>query len=419
MKYSKSIMSMAAVFAISTSTIQADPTATYLPLTTKANDKAWIMFGVNDFSNGVRTDTLLANGSFNPAYSSATEDSTTDDLATPQGSTVSFPSSDATPKNMASFQALLDGGGTEYFTDLEIALRSTDLAFSQTSPVRSMYIAIEGAESVSKIKLTYKADLEGREVELKINAVSGVVYRTNINQAATFSNPAVAKNIDAPGTATPPDITKIDDVLSYDLSDAPIIPVAYHKADHHFDNDVNASEGSERFYYYDAVAQIWQIWDRAKTGTSANTITDFEKGKAYWGRMDLASTDGGSDTNTTSRNKAGLVLGKTGLHEANSSIYGSNLTSGWNMLALDPATNSDIRSSMTGLKVTITSFARNESLVLVDETGVNEHNVTFSINTNATDSNGSNAASQVNISLEAAKALGIGERTLRRKLNNC
>ena len=157
MTYKKSIISLATVMALS-GTALADGSATYLPLNTVANDRAWVMFGVNDFSNGVSSSTLATIGAFTADFDVVTDDPT-DTLAT-EG----FLSSDG--KKMGSVQGVLNSSGGPYFTELKVGLKSSDLEFSETSPLRSMYISIEGTDSVAKIKLNYKAGLEGREVEV-------------------------------------------------------------------------------------------------------------------------------------------------------------------------------------------------------------------------------------------------------------
>ena len=148
MNYNKSIISLAAVMALSTAAI-ADGSAVYVPLNTVSYDRAWKMFGVNDFSNGVSSSTLATIDAFTNDFDVVTDDPT-DDLAT-----AGFKSSDGS--NMGSVQGLSNGDSVPYFTELKVGLKSSDLEYSETSPTRSMYIAIEGTDSVSKIKLTYKA----------------------------------------------------------------------------------------------------------------------------------------------------------------------------------------------------------------------------------------------------------------------
>ena len=396
MNYKKSILSLVTILALNNAVL-ADPNATYLPLTNKTNDNAWIMFGVNDFSSGVATPPA-SDGTFSAGFSQVTEVSTSDDLASPSAAIIANAAAgtmfqDSTgAKNMATFQALKDSSGAPLIPfSLVMAINTIDTTFSETQPIRSMYISLEGAPSVPKIKLNYKSTLEGQDVEIQIGG-TGTVYKTKISETATFNSPAVAQDVtaisDEAATAKP------EDVLAYDLSASPVIASAYSKLNHQGTN-----AGTERFYHYDAVNAQWILWDRSKVAETTNTLTHFERGKAYWGKFDI---DNGGDTNSTT--KAGLYLGKTGLKEADAAIYTGKLTSGsWNMMSFDPADHQDIRNSVTGLIVDATNAENNHSIIIMDETGVNELNVTLATqHTGATEE----IAKQINEAIEAAKILG-------------
>ena len=399
MSYKKSLLSVAAATVLCTSAI-ADNSAIYVPLTTHAADNAWVMFGVNDFSNGAPS--VLSTGDFTAGYSEVTEADTTDAVASPSAAVIAtfaagtvFEDSGNT-KNMATFQALLDSKSAAYFATLSMAIKTNDVLFSVTEPVRSMYISIEGAPSTAKIKLNYKASLEGREFEVQVDG-SNTILRGTISQTATFSNPAVAIDKAAAGSADP-DLTEVDDVIGYNLTDAPVNPAFYSKTDHQFDATA-AAEGAQRFYNYDATTGKWNVWDRAKTGSVANDFTDFEKGKAYWGRFDIDS-DGAS----SAVQRSGVVLGKTANTEADETVYSGQLADGWNMVSFDRANNPDIRNAATGLIVALTApFAATDAFDITDETGVNKVRVTFAAAHVASDQL---IAQHINGTIEAAKILG-------------
>lgn len=410
MNYKKSVLSLVTILALN-STVSADPDAVYVPLSNETNDNAWIMFGVNDFGTGIATAPASA-GAFSSGYSVVAENDTSDDLVSPSkadilAATNTFP--DSGNVNMATYQALKDSSGSPLITTgLELAIKTSDLTYSETQPIRSMYIAIEGAPTISKIKLNYKSTLEGREIEIQLGG-TGAVYRTNISETATFNSPAVAK--DTAIVVTGVDLTKPEEALAYDLSASPILASAYSKADHQFDS-TGAANGAERFYNYDAENAQWVLWDRTKVAAATNSITEFEKGKAYWARMDTNGLTGDSNP-ATSATKAGLYLGKTGLKEADSTVYTGELTSSsWNMVAFDPADHPDMRVATTGLRVTTNALAATDAIDILDETGVNSVSVVF---TAAAVASGEAATKFINETIEAAKMLGTVPSTFNVK----
>jgi len=404
MNYKKSILSLAAVLALSSSVI-ADPNATYLPLTNETNDNAWIMFGVNDFSTGIPS-AETGDGDFTAGYSTVTEDDTTDDLVSPNDVTIAanavdtiFRASDDT-HNMATFQALKDSNGKALINEaLKIGLKTSDLVYSETQPVRSMYIALQTSandtNTVAKVKLNYKATLEGRTIEIQLGG-EGAILKATISESATFNNPAIAKErvevLDEKDEMAP------EDVLAYDLTASPILASAFDKTKHK-----GTTAGAERFYHYDAANAQWILWDRAKVSNSTNTLTKFQRGRAYWGRMDISGSTGDSNS-ATSDTKAGLYLGKTGLAEASSDRYTGKLTpASWNMVAFDPASHPDIRNAATGLVVNAADAANGDIITITDETGTNAVAITLAT---AVDGATEEIAVQINKTIEAAKISG-------------
>jgi hypothetical protein len=417
MNYKKNILSLAAIVALSTSAY-ADSRATYTPLTNTTNDNAWIMFGVNGFANGLPSETNT-NGVFTNGYDTVQEDNLGDNLATPFegiGATANangtglYPSTAASgAKNMATIQAIKDATGTPYFsgTSLVVAIESSTSLYSETQPVRSMYIAIEPADTISKIKLDYKAALEGKTFEIQIDGV-GTVYKGTISETATFNNPAVARDITPVIEGT--EKTTPEDTLVYDMSKAPIDAQAYDITKHQGD-----TLGAERFYHYDSATQTWILWDRANDN-GENSLTTFEKGKAYWGRIDTSGATGDQNS-STSDTRAGLYLGNnTGLDEADPAVYIGKLTSdAWNMMAFDAAKNPDIRNATTGLIIDInTDFDDGDTIDILDETLQNGLTVTFDTDNTV----GKDVAQFINKSIEIAKILGKLPSTFNIKVFN-
>jgi len=374
MNIKKVILSMVAFSALGSS-LNADVNALYIPMTTKNYDKAWIMFGVNNFATGVAT-LESASGVFSNGYTPIDEDSVSDDLATPASgigpidANVSGFQDRTGDYNLATFQALRDANGAPYFTvPLTLALDTTGLSYSETQSVRSMYIAIRESATatnvVAKIKLDYKAVLEGRTGEIQLDH-TGNVYTFTISQTATYNTPAIAQYVAPVTVATA--LTRPEDLIVYDLAQAPVNAITYDRTRHQ-----GTTRGSERFYHYDAVNGNWLLWDRTRVTNNQNTLINFEKGKAYWGRIDI-----NGDTTTTSDARAGLYLAKTGNSEANASVYRGRLTpDSWNMIAFDPASSPDIRNATTGLVISTNALGDGDALTLTDETGINSVTVTF------------------------------------------
>jgi len=332
------------------------------------------------------------------------ENNLADELATPfagigadyNASVAMFyaPDSNGNKKNMATIQAIQKPDGSAYFTSPSIVKVAIDCAsslYSETASVRSMYLAIAPNNNIAKIKVDYKANLEGNAIEVQIQN-GGTIYKGKLDSNATFDSPEIMQDIPTVNAGTP--LSTPNDTLVYNLSQAPVNAVAY-------DRSINqgTATGSERFYYYDAGAGKWLLWDRANQPTE-NSLTAFQKGRAYWGRMDI-----NGDHNTTSSHRAGLYLGNnTGLNEADPSVYSGKLTSNaWNMVAFDPAKNPDIRISTTGLIVTTgADFDKDDNITVLDESRQNALKITF--DTDGT--KGTVAALFINKAIEEAKILG-------------
>jgi len=391
-------LSIAAISVIGTLTY-ADTNAQYIPMTTKSYDKAWVMFGINNFATGVPTREASSGVAMSEGVD---EDNVGDDLATPASGIGLIDSAtegfkDTTGNyNLATFQALKDANGVAYFNGpLTLDLNTTGLTYSETQPVRSMYIAIRENTTtslVSKIKLDYKAVLEGRTGALQLNH-EGNIYTFTIDQAATFDSPAIAQYTEH--TTTTSLLTTPEDSIVYDLAQAPINAIAFDRT-----QDRGTPRGYERFYHYDAQNGNWLLWDRTRVTTGQNTLTNFEKGKAYWGRIDI-----NGDASTTSDARAGMYVAKTGNSVADASVYAGKLTlNSWNMVSFDAAAHPDIRNATTGLLIGTNTLEDGDAITLTDETGINSVTVTFQ--TAADYPNDVDRALYINKVVQAKKYLG-------------
>lgn len=372
----KNILSLAACSAICTNIYAASNTQ-YVPLTTSADDNSWILFGVNGFSDGI-SSSGGSGDSFNPNGTTLT-DTPADGVATaglnPGGG------------DMAKLQALNLADNTAELSAITINVDISDVSFSPTEPTRVMYIDANEVTGVD-LRFEYKASLEGKTLEMQIDGDTTKVYNVTINHQNTYSNPA--KAIPSSVAAPSSQITKISDVIDYDLSNNPLNMGNYHTADHKDDVPL----ANARFYSYDSLTGSWKLWDRDNSAI-ANDFTDFEKGKAYWGKINDGDTDG-----TNSNNAAGLILGSSGNSSPDETIYDGKLNEGWNLISFD-GIEPDIITATTGLLITASG---GNDITITDSSGL--HSVTISISAiaNITDTN--TVAKEINIAVQSAKGLG-------------
>ena len=374
--FKKGLLSLAAITALSTSVFGSG--ATYLPLTSATNDNHWIMFGVNGFkvegaipatdANFITTGTVLS-------------DNGGDDV-----STVGLPDSGA-HGNLAELKALNLSTGA--LSSVTVNVDVTGIVFSETEPVRSMYIKA-GGNSNADVLFKYKASLEGKTVEFKINGGS-TVYTTTINALNTYDNPATRTLKSASNAVGGNPLDTISEAVDYNFLDNPLNPADYNSVANAVDSHVYQTPNSSaklRMYAYNANTGSWEIYDRANSEL-ANDFDTLKLGKAYWAKMDL-NGDGTSDANT----KAGLVLGTSDL---NNTSYSGELAPGWNLMSFDGA-KPDIRTSSTGL--ILTDAKSGGTIHIADTTGINIVSVTLSGSSVAAD------AKAINMAVEAQKDLG-------------
>ena len=382
MNYKKSLISLVAAMALSTSAF-ADSNAIYVPMSNETNDGLWTLIGVNGLSTGVASGYGQSTAGFSSGYDSL-EDSNTSDYLETLGL-----------DNLVSVQALQSAG----LTGLEIAMPVAGVTFEKKEPVRSMYVKVDS--STPNVKINYKASLEGVGVEFYINNDLDTRYVSTISQDSTYADAVDATLFD--GSASDATVlSTITDVLDFNSTDNPV-EAKYFDAS----TDLLATGTSAIFYHFDAVSQQWKIWDKTLTG-SANDFTEFTVGDAYWGQVDRNET--GAAIASNAGGATALILGKSGNTVPSADTYrvddtvaynkssNSRLSAGWNMIALDNI-KPNVRHASTGLVITTKDI--NATIVLKDSTGAHSISVDL-IDTDP----GSDQATAINLKFEKEKIAG-------------
>lgn len=383
--YKNGFLSLVAAIALASSA----GASSYVPLTSDTNDNNWVMFGVNGLKLDGATAASTAAFTDYTAGGILADTQITDNTFDEFGVSGLFATTtDATTK-LAEIKLLnLPTGSISEITVNYDALAET---FSSTEPVRTMYFKAQDA-SYADAMFTYKASLEGKILEFQINGDATKTYTIAISADNTFDNPATRiEKTAATGTGGSP-LNTIPLAMDFDLLDNPQDPADYVRvanADNPVGHQTANSSASTRVYGYDANLKSWVIYDSANNAL-ANDFTELKEGKAYWAKVDLDDDDT-SDAHT----KAGLVLGSSGLVDAN---YTDEVATGWNLMSFDGAIP-DIRNSNTGMIITDV-VGDTGAIIIKDSTGVNSVSVTLA--TAATNVN----ATTINLAIESAKSRG-------------
>jgi hypothetical protein len=334
----KRLISVAAAAVLCTVTATAD----YLPLTSSAAEDKWVMFGVAGFhANGATTVEGTEAGMF-------TVPDETENLAQDTGGDelygyeegVSANTDDAITDGASNVLAAVkrvDGVNSPVYVRVRVA-DNANINFYEEDPVRTIYVMRED-DSEPIFAFSYKAILEGQTLEFSTTTAGATdeAYRVTINSENTYNNPAVAEYIPAVPASSDDGayLTEISDVLDYDFFDGPQGPnplnsAKYLQVDH---RDIAASGEYTRMYSYDP-QNAWLLYDSRNVQQQFNTL---EKGKGYWGLMDLAAAT-----------PAGLVLGNPSI--TTQDYLDSGIAEGWNLLAFN-ADSADLRVATTGLRI--------------------------------------------------------------------
>ena len=381
----KRLISVAAAIAISSVNIAAD----YLPLTSSATDEKWVMFGVTGFhANGADAGGL---GGTDAGMFSISDN--LQNIASDEGGDELYGEEGAVPTGAAMLDGAnvlasvkrVDGVASPVYVRVRIA-ENTDISYHETDPVRTIYVKKDADDTSALFAFSYKSILEGQNLEFSTTA-SGTTddaYRITVNSENTYNNPAIGEYIPAVPASEGSEgayLTAVSDMVDYDFTSGPQAAnpsnsAKYLKVDH---KDVAAAGEYIRLYSYDT-ASGWLLND------SRNVIQQFEtleKGKGYWGYMDLSAA-----------RPAGLVLGSASI--TTDDYVNGGIDEGWNLLAFN-ADNADIRAATTGLAI---SVAVNGTVTLADVSG--NQTVTASVTT------GDNVASAraINHAVKLAKAQG-------------
>lgn len=354
----KRLLSVAAAAALSASVLGAD----YLPLTSTATENKWVMFGVTGFHvDGA----ALASGGTEAGMFTISDDS--DNVATDTGGDELYGEEGAVPTG----EAIMDGAnvlasvkrvdGTA--SPVEVRVDVSSISYYESDPVRTIYVKQDPDAATPLFAFTYKSALEGERLEFSTTSSGATddAYFIIINSENTYNNPAIATYVPAVPPSGAEDgvyLTSVADTIDYDFADGPQAPNPIRSADYlQVDHQDTAAAGEyTRLYSYDP-SGIWKLYD------SRNTYQDFdtlEKGKGYWGRMDLAAAT-----------PAGFVLGNPSI--TTQDYIDSGIAEGWNLLAFN-ADNADLRVATTGLGIAVSGAG---NVILQDVSG--NHSVTAAV----------------------------------------
>jgi len=355
--YKKSLLSLATILAIGSSSVSAD----YIPLSVEGHttNSPWVLFGVNGFvSEGSSSSSSTIAGEFSITDNDL---NTAKDISDPVDELYGADSStdtdgrqfiDASSNSLGKVKSLSA-------TRLEVRIDLTDIVFQQRDPERIIYVSKNNSSPVFSLK--YRASLEGKTVQFSTASDGSDVYTFVISSENTYSNPAVATPVIA-SSSTSADgtfLTDLSDIVDFNLTDNPLSISYFDKDIHQQGIDSSVAGKNLRVYSYDAIGSFWKLYDSRNTEAS-NDFKSLEKAKAYWARID----DNGTKA------KAGLVLGSSTLTATD--YENAAITDGWNLIAFD-GIKSDLRVSTTGM---IIDLIADGALNIKDTT--KEHTVTVS-----------------------------------------
>ena len=337
--YKKSLLSIAAATALTVTSASAG----YIPLSDiNGTDEQWTLFGVTGLQiSGPGAGTSAGTFSITDSTANTIKDKIKDDLFV-EGMKAS------TGENLAKVKT--------YQSYIEVRVDTKGAVFNETEPVRTMYVTFTDGAGPD-FAFTYRASLEGHTMQYSKKTDGSDAHTVTISSANTYSNPALGATIQevpsTPGSA----LSKITDLVDYNLSNNPQDSAYYDKDIH---QNVATTGDYLRIYSYDAATQVWGLYD-SRNNPAVNNFSELVKGKAYWAKMKNGATEGG------------LVLGSSSISPAEYITAG--ITDGWNLMSFEKQ-NPEIRNSSTGL---ILSVDANATISIYDVSG--NHNVDIDITT--------------------------------------
>lgn len=340
--YKKNLLSLAAATALSVTTAYAG----YIPLTNAStNDEAWVLFGVTGLkSTGAGAGTSAGTFSISDNTANTLKDTVQDELFV-EGLFTN------TGKALAKVKVLSP------YAQVEVRVDTTDAVFSETEPIRTMYVTFTEGGSPS-FAFTYRSSLEGETMQYSSNSDGSAARSLTISSQNTYNNPAYGEVIEEVPGVNGSELDSLSEVVDYDFSDNPSDSVYF---DESTDRTLAGVGQYLRVYSYNAATEQWDLYDSRNTA-EANDFDSLKKGKAYWAKMD----DNGAPT------VGGLVLGSSSISVDD--YISAGITDGWNLMAFDQE-NPDIRKSSTGL---ILSTNGSGNITLYDSSA--NHSVTIAIN---------------------------------------
>jgi len=331
--YKKSLLSLAAAAAITTSA-----TAGYIPLASEfAHDEQWVLFGVTGLkATGSGAGTTAGTFSISDDKKYTIKDVTKDEKFT-NGLEISS----------GTYLGKVKSYSVSY---IQVRINTDNYTSKPTEPVHTMYVALEDNAGPA-FAITYDAALEGRTMEYSISSDGSNAQTVVLDSSKTYASPVVGSLIQTVAGEEGSTLNKLVDIVDFDLEKNPNSYAYYDKL-----KDQTAAAASEylRVYSYDTENVKWNLFD-TRNSDDTNDFTELKKGKAYWAKMNLETSD----------RVGGLVLGSSSISTLDYLDDGKGLKDGWNLVSFS-SENSTIRKSSTGLIVTLKSA---KNMLIYDATG--------------------------------------------------
>lgn len=254
-KYRKSLVSVAAAVAISSSILGAN----YLPLTTSTSDNKWVLVGVTGYVGTSGQSAASGEYSVEDLVSNKWEDATEDNLGNEK-------------TDIGTLKAI------DHAT-IKVRLDTSNYTIDQQEPTRTIYVT-DATGNTPFFAFTYKAAFEGEKLEYESTLDASNVYYVTLNSDNTYSNPAVGVITPATGgngitEATLNSlVTDAQSVVDYNLSNNPPLSSDYEPSVYR-DQDNN---DSIRMFSYIPSTGGWDIHD-SRNNDDSNNFNTIEKGK--------------------------------------------------------------------------------------------------------------------------------------------
>lgn len=344
--YKKSLMSVATILALSSASLLAE----YIPLTgnVATTDEKWVLFGVT----GLKSDGANSGGAAGVFSITDSQANTVTDtmVAEDELFTEGFVSVGG---NLGKVKAI-------GVSKVQVRIDTTDLTYNETEPVHTMYIRTSDSGTPDFV-VTYKAAMEGQEMQYSTETDGSNVHSIILSSSGTYRDPGQGTIIGDESADLGTILSKIKDAVDYNLTNNPPLSAYYDKGDH---QNRAATDEYIRVYSYDAINTRWDLYDSRNTD-DVNDFDELVKGKAYWGKMNVETTD----------RQGGIVLSSSSI--TSDEYLTAGLTSGWNLIAFANDDGETIRKSSTGLILTLDgadnieiwdSSANHSVTVAVDQT---------------------------------------------------